>query len=307
MEMNLSPTQAAICEACTTILRRAAGPARARELRAEGGADGRVLGLLADAGYLDLALDAESGPLAAALVTELAATHLALAPVGVRALVVPTVLPAGDLPNFVAIVDAAIPGPVRYAAQAEALIVIDGDEARFLRAGEFTATETPTLFGYPMATVELHGKGAELAPGAGDVARRWWRVAIAVEVAGTARAAFDLTSEHLRGRVQFGKPLAAFQAIQHRMMETHVLIEGAKWLAREAAHHGASTQQSASAALAAVEAAGRTLFEVHQLSGSIGFTHEYDLTLSSLRLQALRVEAGGLAHHAKALVSGRWQ
>ena len=306
MQMTLSPTQAAICEACTTILRRAAGPARARELRAEGGADTRLLGLLADAGYLDLALNAETGPLSAALVTELAATHLALAPIGVRSLVVPAVAPAGDLPNLVAIVDVAIPGPVRYAAEAEALIVIDGHEARILQAAEFTATAASTLFGYPMATVELHGKGVDLAPGSGDVARRWWRVAIAAEIAGTARAAFDLTSDHLIGRVQFGKPLAAFQAIQHRMMETHVLIEGARWLAREAAFHGAPAERAASAALAAAEAAGRTLFEVHQLSGSIGFTNEYDLTLSSLRLQALRVEAGGAAGHSKALVTGRW-
>jgi alkylation response protein AidB-like acyl-CoA dehydrogenase len=94
--------------------------------------------------------------------------------------------------------------------------------------------------------------------------------------------------------------------LQHRVIECHVLIEGATWAAREAAYRGAPSELAGSAAVAAVEAAGRTLFEVHQLSGAIGFTDEYDLTLSSLRLQTLRTEAGGIAAHARALVESRW-
>ncbi len=306
MEMTLSPTQQAVLDACTTALGRAAGPARARELRSAGGADDRLLTLLGEAGYLDVALDEESGPLTAVLITELAARHLALAPVGARSLVAPAVIAAEQLPEFVTIMDLAFGGPVRYAAQSEALIVLDGHDARLFTAAEYTTTAVETLFGYPLARVELQGGGVDLGAGSGDVARRWWRVAIAAEIAGTARAALDLTIDHMQGRVQFGKPLSALQALQHRVIETHVLIEGAMWMAREAAYHGAPAESSSSAAVAAVEAAGRTLFEVHQLSGSIGFTDEYDLTLSSLRLQTLRTEAGGMAAHSRALVAGRW-
>ncbi len=52
-------------------------------------------------------------------------------------------------------------------------------------------------------------------------------------------AALRLTVDHTRERKQFGRPIGSFQAVQHRLAELAVLVEGARWLALEAAFLGA--------------------------------------------------------------------
>ena len=63
---------------------------------------------------------------------------------------------------------------------------------------------------------------------------------------------------------------------------------------------------AAGAAAYALAAAGRVFSETHQLSGAIGFTHEHDLHVWTMRLQALRVELGGVTGHCRALSATRW-
>jgi alkylation response protein AidB-like acyl-CoA dehydrogenase len=77
-------------------------------------------------------------------------------------------------------------------------------------------------------------------------------------------------------------------------------------MAREAAYRGAPDELAATAAITATQTARRVLQEGHQQAGAIGFTHEFDLHLWSLRLQTLRTEAGGIGRHSTALVAGRW-
>ena len=58
----------------------------------------------------------------------------------------------------------------------------------------------------------------------GGRARRalgWWLV-------GTGRAMLTLARQHALDRVQFGRPVASFQAVRHRLAETLVAIEGAE-------------------------------------------------------------------------------
>ena len=136
--------------------------------------------------------------------------------------------------------------------------------------------------------------------------RNWWRVALAAEAAGTMGAALHVTVEYLKERRQFGRALGAFQAVQHRLAECAVLVEGARWLAFEAAWHGAPGEASAIAAASATAAAGRVFHETHQLSGAIGFTREHDLHVWSMRLQALRLELRGVRGHRRAIAEARW-
>ena len=56
---------------------------------------------------------------------------------------------------------------------------------------------------------------------AGRVALGWWLV-------GTGRAMLSLARQHALDRVQFGRPVAGFQAIRHRLAETLVAVEGAE-------------------------------------------------------------------------------
>jgi alkylation response protein AidB-like acyl-CoA dehydrogenase len=94
--------------------------------------------------------------------------------------------------------------------------------------------------------------------------------------------------------------------VQHRLAECAIQIEASRWLVREAAHHGAPAEAVAAAAGFAISSAERVFAETHQLSGAIGFTREHDLHVWSMRLQALRLELGGVRGHRRALAVARW-
>jgi alkylation response protein AidB-like acyl-CoA dehydrogenase len=304
MDMQLNETQQAIYDSCAKLFDRRAGPARARELRKAEDFDRLLLTEMQEAGFLDLFAEPEAGPLVAALITEWTAQAAGLAPIGARCLIAPSVI-EDDLPLVIAVADQGGLNAVRYGAQADMLIVLDGDEARLARRGEFTATTVRSKFGYPMATI-TEVRGEPLAAGAGAMARRWWRIAIAAEIAGSARAAVDLTVRYMRDRTQFDRPIATYQALQHRIVECHVAVDAAQWTMREAAFHGAPAALAASAVVTASEAAHRVFFETHQLTGAMGFTTEYDLHLFTMRLQTLRLEMQGMRAHARDLISARW-
>ena len=72
------------------------------------------------------------------------------------------------------------------------------------------------------------------------------------------------------------------------------------------AWRGADAESAAAAAAFASAAAARVFTETHQLSGAIGYTLEHDLHVFSMRLQALRLELGGVGAHRRALASARW-
>ena len=66
-----------------------------------------------------------------------------------------------------------------------------------------------------------HAADAGLPLCAGRRAIGWWLV-------GTGRAMLALARSHALDRVQFGRPLASFQAVRHRLAETYVALEGAE-------------------------------------------------------------------------------
>ncbi|WP_179967825.1 acyl-CoA dehydrogenase family protein [Mycolicibacterium monacense] len=111
--------------------------------------------------------------------------------------------------------------------------------------------------GYPIRVAE-----ARLAVG-------WWLV-------GSARAMLRLACTHARDRVQFGKPIAQFQAVRHRLAETLVAIEGA-----EATLTLPGSENPDLTALLAKAAAGKAALTAarncQQVLGGIGFTEEHEL------------------------------
>jgi hypothetical protein len=95
----------------------------------------------------------------------------------------------------------------------------------------------------------------------------WWLV-------GTGRAMLGLARQHALDRVQFGHPVAAFQAIQHRLAETLVAIEGAEATLAGAGEDGLSSLLAKAAAGHAALTAAR---HCQQVLGGIGFTAEHEL------------------------------
>jgi alkylation response protein AidB-like acyl-CoA dehydrogenase len=301
MDFSLDTDQQAVLDTIDAILAKQAGGERARAL-GPAGHDDELLGTLAAGGFLDLALDDALGPLGAELLVEHASRANARINLGVRALVGAALL-GDECPARLAVTRAESRGPVRFGQHADILLVLDGDDARVGTIVEARAVQSP--YGFPYAhvdTTELRSLGA----GSGPRLANWWRVAIAAEIAGAATGAVMHTVEYLGQRQQFGKPLGSLQALQHRMAEAYVWAEGAAWLARRAAFLGAPADDAAVAAAHATEAAQLIGSDMHQLSGAIGFTTEFDLQLWTTRLHGLRVELGGTTAHQLAVTAAHW-
>jgi hypothetical protein len=119
-----------------------------------------------------------------------------------------------------------------------------------------------------------------------------WRAAAATTVGAMSKAT-DMAIEHARNRVQFGKPLASFQALQFRLAECHWRLLGLRLLVREAAWRADRDDPRAAAvsALAWLYArdVGRIVTKhVHQVHGAIGFTRELGLTTLTGSVATLR-------------------
>jgi alkylation response protein AidB-like acyl-CoA dehydrogenase len=281
--------QRAILEAVASLLEQRAGAERAIALNRESGYDTDLEQALCEAGFLEVALVEETGPLESALVVEAVARAGGVVGIGAAALVAPA-LAGRVLPGPGGITSIGHTGPVRFGAHARTLLVDVGDDARIVTLEPGDAEPIRSNFMLPMGRVKVaSGRGESLGPGSGSLLRCWWRVAIAAEIVGTLDAALAITLEYVKRRRQFGRPIGSFQAVQHRLAECAVFVEGARWLVREAAARGAPAEHAATAAAHAGAAASRVFHETHQFHGAMGFTREHDLHVWSMRLQALRL------------------
>jgi alkylation response protein AidB-like acyl-CoA dehydrogenase len=133
------------------------------------------------------------------------------------------------------------------------------------------------------------GLGAELAL-RGALSR-------ALLVAGATAAVSDLTIDYAGGRRQFGRPIAAFQAVAQRLVQLRSETEMAAMAAEVAARRLAEIGPGAAFEVAAAKTtASRVASEVarhaHQVHGAIGMTQEYPLHHFTRRLWAWRQEWG---------------
>ncbi len=315
MDFELDEDQRSVLDAVGQLLERHAGPARAIELAAKGGYDAELEAALEEAGFLGLF--AESGALEAALLTEAVARAAGVAAIGAATLVIPGVREAGGLGGREASGPVALAWrpeagsgrPVRFAAHARQVLFASEEAMRIATIRPGSVEPVRSSFGYPfgMVSSEIHAESEGLAGESGALLR-WWRVALACEVAGSARGALDATLEHVKQRRQFGRALGSFQGLQHRLAHLAVRVEGTRWLALEAADAtGARAAEAAAVAAAYASETAKAVFdETHQFCGAMGFTREHDLHVFSMRLQALRLELGGAAGHRRSAARARW-
>jgi hypothetical protein len=143
-------------------------------------------------------------------------------------------------------------------------------------------------------------QGDPIPLAAGRHALGWWLV-------GAGRAMLSLARQHALDRVQFGKPVASFQAIRHRLAETLVAVEGA-----EATLVAAAAEPDDLAFLLAKAAAGQAALTAarhcQQVLGGIGFTAEHELhshVKRSLVLDGLLGSARELTREAGATLRAK--
>ncbi len=126
----------------------------------------------------------------------------------------------------------------------------------------------------------------------------------AAQTAGALQAVLALCTQHAQQRVQFGKAIGNYQAIQHQlaMLAEHAGLAAVAAQAACAAFTDApSLLHVASAKVCAAEAAGTAAAIAHAVHGAIGFTHEHALHRFTQRLWAWRSEYGSLTHWSQRL------
>jgi hypothetical protein len=135
---------------------------------------------------------------------------------------------------------------------------------------------------------------------AGRHALGWWLV-------GAGRAMLSLARQHALDRSQFGRPVASFQAIRHRLAETLVGLEGA-----EATLVAAAAEPDDLSFLLTKAAAGQAALTAarhcQQVLGGIGFTAEHELHRHIKRVLVLDAMLGSsreLTREAGAALRGK--
>lgn len=135
----------------------------------------------------------------------------------------------------------------------------------------------------------------------------WGALARAAQIAGALDAALGLSITYSNERVQFGKPIGKFQAVQQALAE-FAEESAAVNCAGRAAAHAADKRDSwceiAAAKLRASAAASVGARVAHQVHGAIGFTREYSLHKYTARLASWRSEYGTERYWSDRL--GQW-
>ena len=118
-------------------------------------------------------------------------------------------------------------------------------------------------------------------------------------MSGAADRVLAITTQYAKERVQFGRAISTFQAVQHMLAElsTHVALLSAA--ARSAALH-AEEGGGSFAIMAAKSQAGAAAHKIcaiaHQSMGAMGYTHEHVLHHYTRRLRVWRRDYGSEAH-----------
>ena len=137
------------------------------------------------------------------------------------------------------------------------------------------------------------------------IVRTRWRIAFAAEAAGLLAAALESVCTYTAERHQFGRPLASFQGMRHRLAEAQVRTNGVYWLAMKAAAT-LDPSDAAMAAFHAQESARVVVYDFHQFLGGMGMTLEHPLHLWTYRLKLLTGELGGRGANALAAAEALW-
>jgi acyl-CoA dehydrogenase len=207
----------------------------------------------------------------------------------------------GDCANFAVVLAADADGGSLY--------LVDLDDSGVTRTT--VATLDPTR---SHASIELRAVAVERL---GDAGAGWRQtdqifdraaVLFAFEQVGGAHAALDMAKEYALGRFAFGRPIASFQAIKHKLADMYI----AATLARSNCYYGAwalSTDAAelpvaaATARVSASQAFHECSKENIQTHGGMGFTWEFNCHLYYRRAKLLSVNLGSLPRWKNRLIT----
>jgi hypothetical protein len=112
-------------------------------------------------------------------------------------------------------------------------------------------------------------------------------------ILGAVQRSLQIVTEHVNTRIQFGKPLADFQAVRFAVADAAVAVRGLEELAKYTVWRSETAAAEAFSAdtlvlrLKAVETARQVLRTSHQLLGALGFCDESDISVIDRHTQPL--------------------
>jgi acyl-CoA dehydrogenase len=277
-------------------------------------------------GLARLTTGQEAGPAESAIMLAGLARHAAAVPAAETDLLAAWLARTADLavpdtgPLTVAIAEATdadgrISGTAREVPWPTDTVVLAARTSRALHVALVSAAQMDSghnLAGEPRGSLTFDMPAADfrtldLADGDELIRRGAW--ARCSQIIGVFDAACELTIAHTAQRVQFGRQLSRFQAVQHSLAAMAGEIERARAAttlavaaATECGFDHPCTEYAVTVAKVAV---GRAVDPVttiaHQLHGAIGVTAEHRLWLATMRARSWVDEFGTTAHYARRL------
>ncbi|MEE2674786.1 MAG: acyl-CoA dehydrogenase family protein [Myxococcota bacterium] len=180
--------------------------------------------------------------------------------------------------------------------------------------------DTPGVTALPMESLDLVRRFGELrfddvrlpasallgevGAAAGDIERQL-EVALVIQCAetvGVVDRVFEFTLEYMFDRFSFGRPLASYQALKHRVADMKLWLEASHATATAAARAVQARSQEAGKLVSAAKSyigdhSTAIIQECVQMHGGMGVTWEHDIHLYLRRATVNRVEYGTPSEH----------
>ncbi|MDZ4277925.1 MAG: acyl-CoA dehydrogenase family protein [Dehalococcoidia bacterium] len=126
---------------------------------------------------------------------------------------------------------------------------------------------------------------------------------------GLAQKDFEISVQYAKDRIQFGRPIGSFQAIQHKAADMVTDVDGARFIMYKAAWSVAEDTPEADmdvhmAKAWCSEATRRVVAHGQQIHGGIGFTKEYVIQLYFRRQKAGELAWGDADYHRELVAEG---
>jgi alkylation response protein AidB-like acyl-CoA dehydrogenase len=142
------------------------------------------------------------------------------------------------------------------------------------------------------------GKGWPIIEKTKDVAT----VAACAYLVGLSQMDFDVTLNYAKERVQFGRPIGSFQAIQHKLADAVIDVDGSRFITYKAAWSLQEGEPDADLMISMAkawtsDASRRVVAHGQQIHGGIGFTKEYKIQLYFRRQKWMELMWGDADYH----------
>lgn len=130
---------------------------------------------------------------------------------------------------------------------------------------------------------------------------KWGAVGLCAQMLGAAQRLLEMTVEYAKQRVQFGRPIGSFQAIQHHCANMAIDVDSVRYMTYLAAWK-LSRQESAGMEVSMTKAwcskaSDRVAALAHQVHGAIAFVEDHAVPLYSRRMKVWALAFGGSTEH----------